>query len=201
MVAPPRPLPRRQARHALVAWPRGRRLPRSRHRPVVLCRQHTACRADQPLVREAGRLSCPHQPFLVSPQQHNLLHTFCPTPTLPTLCTSANGAAKVTARFLDGGQDRRRIGQIRFPSELEGVAHALGDECCHTMTVAVTAYLALHSPASLLKCCTNFYSTCWHNKEPKNMKQHFFKGALGSQMYLRRRPTVLFVARVNSQNI
>ena len=64
----------------------------------------------------------------------------------PTLCTSsANGAAKVTARFLDGGQDRRRIGRIRFPSELEGVAH----ECCHTMTVAVTAYLALHSPTSL----------------------------------------------------
>ena len=120
-----------------------------------------------------------------------------PPRTLPTLCTSANGAAKVTARFLDGGQDRRRIGRIRFPSELEGVAH----ECCHTMTVAVTAYLALHSPTSLLKCCTNFYSTCWHNKEPKNMKQHFFKGALGSQIYLRRRPTVLFAARVNSQNI
>ena len=127
---------------------------------------------------------------------HLLSYTHPPS-TFPTLCTSANGPAKVTARFLDGGQDRRRIGRIRFPSELEGVAH----ECCHTMTVAVTAYLALHSPASLLKCCTNLYSTCWHNKEPKNMKQHFFKGALGSQMYLRRRPTVLFAARVNSQKI
>ena len=115
MVAPPRPLPRRQARHALVAWPRGRRLPRSRHRPVVLCRQHTACRADQPLVREAGRLSCPHQPFLVSPQQHNLLHTFCPPPAPWLLfsppCTSANGGVKVNVGF---HEDRREIGRIRF---------------------------------------------------------------------------------------
>ena len=199
MVAPPRPLPRRQARHAPVAWPRGRRLPRSRHRPVVLCRQHTACRADQPLVREAGRLSCPHQPFLVSPQQHNLLHTFCPTPaphSLPTLCTSsANGAAKVTARFLDGGQDRRRIGRIRFPSELEGVAH----ECCHTMTVAVTAYLALHSPASLKKAAQTFTPLVGTTKSLKYEATFFLKRALGSRTYLWKRPTVHFAARENGQ--
>ena len=95
------------------------------------------------LVPTSLSLSLPSSTIYSTP---SVLHS------LPTLCTSANGAAKVTARFLDGGQDRRRIGRIRFPSELEGVAH----ECCHTMTVAVTAYLALHSPASLKKAAQTF---------------------------------------------
>ena len=128
------------------------------------------------LVPTSLSLSLPSSTIYSTP---SVLHS------LPTLCTSANGAAKVTARFLDGGQDRRRIGRIRFPSELEGVAH----ECCHTMTVAVTAYLALHSPTSILKCCSNFYSTCWHNKELEYIFLDFFL----------RRSTVHSAARVNSQ--
>ena len=67
------------------------------------------------------------------------------------------------------------------------------------MTVAVTAYLALHSPTSLKNAAQTFTPLVGTTKSLKYEATFFLKRALGSRTYLWKRPTVHFAARENGQ--